>query len=468
MGKQKLKGKDLRKIGYKSDKTKSLAINIMSVHFKHLKKQDKLDLLVDIADHPKKYKEDEHLLPLVEEFMEVVVKETFTTYKVKDEPKPYKVFGKKFIDTNTINQMDLAMRLPIAEKGALMPDAHVGYGLPIGGVIATKNEIIPYGIGLDIGCRMALTIFDAPIEYATRHNYLLKRALKENTFFGIGRLKENDADHEVLERPEFQTTELLKQLHGKAINQIGSSGSGNHFVEFGEVVLEQTNNLGLPAGSYLGLLSHSGSRGFGATIAQYYTKVAMDVCRLPNRYQHLAWLDMNKAEGQEYWIAMNLAGDYAKANHDVIHQRIAKSIGLKPLKKIENHHNFAWKEMQANGEELIVHRKGATPAGEGQFGIIPGSMSAPGFIVSGQGNDGALHSAAHGAGRKMSRTKAKNSITKSEVNKHLKQKGITLIGAGTDEAPMAYKNIDEVMKGSASLVNVEGKFLPKIVRMNKD
>ena len=468
MGKQKLKGKDLRKIGYKSDKTKSLAINIMSVYYKHLKKQDKLNLLIDIADHPENYKEDEHLLPLVEEFMEVVVKETFTTYKVKSEPRAYTVFGKQFIDRNTINQMDLAMSLPIAVKGALMPDAHVGYGLPIGGVIATKNEIIPYGIGLDIGCRMALTIFDAPMSYATKHNYLLKSALKENTFFGIGRLKVNDADHEVLERPEFQTTELLRQLHGKAINQIGSSGSGNHFVEFGEVVLEETNNLGLPAGSYLGLLSHSGSRGFGATIAQYYTKIAMDVCRLPKGYQHMAWLDMDKEEGQEYWIAMNLAGDYAKANHDVIHQRISKAIGLKPLKKIENHHNFAWKEKQLDGTELIVHRKGATPAAEGQFGIIPGSMSAPGYIVSGQGHDAALSSAAHGAGRKMSRTKAKNSITKSEVNKHLKQKGITLIGAGTDEAPMAYKNIENVMKGQTNLIHVEGKFLPKIVRMNKD
>ena len=467
MGKQKLKGKDLRKIGYKSDKTKSLAINIMSQHFKHLKKADKLELLVDLAQNSEKYKDNEHLLPLVEEFLEVVEKETFTAYKIKDEPKKYSVYGKQFIDTNTIHQMDLAMRLPIVEKGALMPDAHVGYGLPIGGVIATKNEIIPYGIGLDIGCRMALTIFDSSMDFAKRNGFLLKRTLKEETHFGIGRVRENAADHEVLESPVFKQTDLLKQLHGKAINQIGTSGSGNHFVEFGEVILEDDNNLGIPGGSYLGLLSHSGSRGFGATIAQYYTKVAMDVCRLPKGTQHLAWLDMNKAEGIEYWIAMNLAGDYAKANHDVIHQKIAKAIGLKPLIKVENHHNFAWKEKQLDSTELIVHRKGATPASQGQFGIIPGSMSAPGYIVSGKGIDGALNSASHGAGRKMSRTKAKNSLTNSEIKKHLKQKGVTLIGGGVDEAPMAYKNIEKVMAGQTELVKIEGQFIPKIVRMNK-
>ena len=468
MGKQKLKGKDLRKIGYQSDQTKSLAINIMAKNFKHLTKPEKLDLLVEIAENPERFIENEQLRPLAEAFMEVVEKENYTVFKLNDNNKDYAVYGKKFIDQNTINQMDLAMRLPIAEKGALMPDAHVGYGLPIGGVLATKNEVIPYGVGLDIGCRMALSIFDVPFKFATKHRYGLKQSLKEQTYFGIGRIRENFEEHEVLERSEFSATDLLKKLHGKACNQIGTSGSGNHFVEYGEVILEEDNNLDLPTGSYLGLLSHSGSRGLGATIASYYTRVAMDTCRLPKGSQNLAWLDLDKEAGMEYWLAMNLAGDYAKACHDVIHRKIAKAIGVKTLKKIENHHNFAWKEKQSDGSELIVHRKGATPAKQGELGIIPSSMTSSGYIVSGKGAQGALYSASHGAGRKMSRRKAKASITGSEVRKHLKSKGVSLIGGGVDEAPMVYKNIDNVMKSQTELVTVEGMFIPKIVRMNKD
>lgn len=468
MGKQKLKGKDLRKIGYRYDKQKSLAINIMAQHYKHLNKTEKLDLLLDISENPDKYYEDEHLTILAEEFMEVVEKETFKAFKLKETPTNYSVFGKKFIDQNTINQMDMVMSLPIAEKGALMPDAHVGYGMPIGGVLATKNEIVPYAVGLDIGCRMALTIFEAPIEYMTKHRHRLKESIQHHTYFGTVKRSMESVEHEILDRPEFGELELLKQLHGKARNQLGTSGSGNHFVEYGEVVIDEGNRWNIPKGNYLGLLTHSGSRGLGATIAGYYTRVAADVCRLPRSAQQLAWLDMDKAEGMEYWIAMNLAGDYAKACHDVIHQRMAKAIGLKPLVKIENHHNFAWKEMQEDGSELIVHRKGSTPAKQDELGIIPASMVHPGYIVSGKGKSDAISSASHGSGRKMSRTKAKNSFTKSFIKKQLKEYGVTLIGGGVDEAPNAYKDIHDVMGAQEELVKVEGTFYPKMVRMDKD
>jgi tRNA-splicing ligase RtcB len=468
MGKQKLKGKDLRKIGYKFDKEKSLAVNIMAQHFKHLSKVEQLELLVKIADNPEEYTSDERLLALAEEFMDVVEKFEYTAYKLEEEPKKYNVYGKKFIDSNTIKQMDMVMRLPVVENGALMPDAHVGYGLPIGGVVTTQNEIIPYGVGMDIGCRMALTIFDAPIEFATHYRHKLNYAIKEHTYFGMGCVQENLVDHEILDRSEFQETDLLRKLHGKARHQIGTSGSGNHFVEFGRVEIDEGNPWDIPKGNYLGLLTHSGSRGFGATIAGYYTQVAMDVCRLPKGAQHLAWLDLDKAEGMEYWAAMNLAGDYAKACHEVIHEKISKSIGLKALTKIENHHNFAWKEVQADGRELIVHRKGATPAREGEFGVIPGSMIHPGYIVSGKGKPDSLFSASHGAGRKMSRKKAKETFTKSSINSQLKQHNVTLFGGGADEAPLAYKNIDLVMSNQEDLVKVEGLFYPKIVRMAKD
>ncbi len=468
MGKQKLRGKDLRKLGFYSDKGKSLAINIMATHYKYLKKTEKIELLENVLAKPEKYADHEFLAPLAEEFMEIVEKEEFTAYKLKPEAKPYSVFGKKFISQNAIHQMDLAMSIPIAKKGAMMPDAHVGYGLPIGGVLATKNEVIPYAVGLDIGCRMALTIFDMSPEIFKKQPHKLKTALQDETHFGLVKTREGFTEHEILERPEFQETELLRTLRGKAISQIGTSGGGNHFVEFGEIEVKRGNAMGVPAGTYLGLVSHSGSRGLGATIANYYKTVAMDVCRLPRGAQHLAWLDMNTAEGQEYWLSMNLAGDYAKACHDVIHKKLAKAIGLKPLVKVENHHNFAWKEMQPDGEELIVHRKGATPAKLGELGIIPGSMATSGYIVSGLGNAGSLNSASHGAGRKFSRSKAKASYTGSELRKELKKAKVTLIGGGLDEAPFAYKDIDQVMANQTDLVKVEGKFTPRIVRMCKD
>lgn len=468
MGKQKLKGKDLRKIDFKSDRAKSLAINIMATNYKHLKKIEKLALLEKVKANPNEYKQHEFLAPLAEEFMDIVEKEEFTAYKLSEDTKPYRVFGKKFITQNTIHQMDLAMSIPIAEKGAVMPDAHVGYGLPIGGVLATKNEVIPYAVGLDIGCRMCLSIFDMPVDQLKRNQHKFKTALVEHTHFGLVKTFDGDSTHEIFDREEFGQTELLRTLRKKAIAQIGTSGAGNHFVEFGEVELRTGNTLGLPAGNYVGLVSHSGSRGLGASVANYYKAIAVDMCRLPKGAKHLAWLDMDSAEGQEYWLAMNLAGDYAKACHDVIHDQLKRAIGAKVLKKVENHHNFAWKEKQANGEELIVHRKGATPAKKGELGFIPGSMATYGYIVSGLGNEGSLNSASHGAGRRFSRTKAKQSYTGSELRKELKKAGVTLIGGGLDEAPFAYKDIDQVMANQNELVRTEGRFMPRIVRMCKD
>lgn len=468
MGKSKLKGKDLKRINYNSDKAKSLAINIMNRHFKHLSKPAKLEILQSVLADPDSFLEHELLGVLAREFAEVYETPSGRSYKLKEEAEGYSVYGRKFIDAMAIRQMDLAMKLPVAVSGALMPDAHVGYGLPVGGVLGTENAVIPYGVGLDIGCRMALTIYEAPADYIQRYSHLYKTALRDQTHFGIGKRAETSIDHEVLQSEAFQSTELLRSLHHKAVGQLGTSGSGNHFVEIGEVILDHDNDFGLDEGRYVGLLTHSGSRGLGATIANYYTRIALDKCLLPQGAKHLAWLDLDSEEGQEYWIAMNLAGDYAKACHDVIHHKISKAIGLKPAAKVENHHNFAWLETQDDGRDLIVHRKGATPAGEGQLGIIPATMTAPGFIVSGMGEADSLRSASHGAGRKLSRKKARASITQSEMKKILKNEGITLIGGGTDEAPMAYKDIENVMKSQTNLVEVKGKFQPRLVRMDKN
>lgn len=468
MGKIKLRGKDLRAINYSSNKAISMALAIMSKHYKYTPKEEQLQLLNDIKNNHEKYLQDDILGALAENFKKTEVIKKVQPIDLLSESEPFNVYGRKNITSNAYQQMRVAMKLPIAKQGALMPDAHLGYGLPIGGVLASENSVIPYGVGVDIGCRMSLSIYDIRPEYLKRYNYQLKTALKQKTSFGTGGSLNFTQEHEILDRPDFSQTPLLKQLHGKAVEQLGSSGSGNHFVEFGVVTLEEGNDLGVEAGEYVGLLAHSGSRGFGANIAKHYTEVAMKQCPLPKGSKHLAWLDLDSEAGQEYWLSMNLAGDYAKACHDQIHYNLSKHLGIKAIGKIENHHNFAWKHQDENGNPLVIHRKGATPANKGELGIIPGSMTANGYLVRGKGNKDALWSASHGAGRQMSRSAVKESFTGSALKKMLSQYGVTLVGGSIDEAPVAYKDIKEVMRYQTDLVDIIGKFTPKIVRMDKN
>lgn len=463
-----LRTKDLSKIGYTNDKARSLVINIMSKFFKHHTKNQIIELLIQIKDNPEYYVTDEKLGKIAETFMDKVKECSFQTFSLLQESGQLKIYGGKEIDHGAKKQMELAMSLPIVRQGALMPDAHTGYGLPIGGVLATENAVIPYAVGVDIGCRMALSIIDESDSYFKRYSHQMKMALKERTHFGMEGVTSIPASHEVLDSPIFQETELLKRLHGKAWRQLGSSGGGNHFVEFGEIELYEGNTLGLSPKKYMALLSHSGSRGLGANVAQHYTKIAMNTCKLPREVERLAWLDLNTAAGQEYWLSMNLAGDYAKACHDVIHDNLLKTLGLEALAKVENHHNFAWKDQLTDGKEVIVHRKGATPAHCGELGIIPGSMSTAAYLVMGKGVENSLHSASHGAGRAMSRQKAKTNTTASALKKMLSNAGVTLIGGSVEENPMAYKDIEKIMQAQQDLVEVHGKFMPKIVRMNKD
>ena len=391
-----------------------------------------------------------------------------TQVELNAEGKSYQIYGAEAIEQGALQQMATAMKLPVTVAGALMPDAHQGYGLPIGGVLATNNVVIPYGVGVDIGCRMCLTLYNIPTSNLQEKKEDFKKLLLNNTRFGQATFKK-PKEHEIFERKEFSDLSIVREMKDRAWQQIGSSGGGNHFVEFGVVeILNPINEYNLAPGEYLALLSHSGSRGLGANIAGHYTKIAIDKCRLPQEAKNLAWLDLNSEEGQEYWLAMNLAGDYASACHHQIHERMSIGLREKPLAMIENHHNFAWKEKDANGNELIVHRKGATPAGKGVLGIIPGSMATPGFIVRGKGMAESINSASHGAGRTMSRTKAKETILPGHVNKFLKDAGVELIGSGLDEAPMAYKDIHQVMNSQKELVEVLGSFMPKIVRMCGD
>ncbi len=389
----------------------------------------------------------------------------------------YKVWGPEQVDQASLDQMSVAMTLPIARAGALMPDAHVGYGLPIGGVLATHNAIIPYAVGVDIACRMRLSIFPMSPHVLGQRTKAFTDALTRQTRFGAGGEwgKGERLHHPILDDADWSLTPKIKSLHDVAYAQLGTSGSGNHFVEWGSLRLPVDNaQLGLDAGEYLALLSHSGSRGVGYQIANYYSKLAMDAHpELDKASRHLAWLPLDTESGASYWLAMQLAGRYAAANHEMIHQRIVKALGLEPIAVVENHHNFAWREYLPHPDvpdeqiEMIVHRKGATPAHQDELGIIPGSMGDKGFVVKGKGVVSALYSASHGAGRLMSRGQALQKITQAERDKWLRRVGVTLIGGDLDEAPQAYKPIETVMAAQQDLVDIIAVFTPRIVRMDE-
>jgi tRNA-splicing ligase RtcB len=465
MSKLKLKGKDLRSIGYPEGPVISIAMQVMEKNYKHSTLDEALEILKKIQADPEVFSADEVLGKIAKEFIEAE-QQMVNDVALLDQGIHYNVFGAEHIEEGAIKQMQWAAKLPVAVAGALMPDAHHGYGLPIGGVLAVENAVIPYGVGVDIGCRMCLSLYDINPQDLVNKESFFARELNEATLFGAGREFEKNTDHEVLDSPLFGEIDILKNLQKKAARQLGSSGSGNHFVEFGIVeIAEYDAVLNVPAGTYVGVLSHSGSRALGAIVAGHYTQVAKQLTRLQTEAANLAWLSLDSEAGMEYWLAMNLAGEYASACHHIIHKKLAKQLGRQPLMMVENHHNFAWKE-KYDGREVIVHRKGATPAGKNVLGIIPGSMTAPGYIVKGKGELASINSASHGAGRKMSRTKAMQNITQSALKAELQKHGVKLIGAGLDEAPFAYKNIDEVMQSQKALVDVVGKFTPKIVKMD--
>ena len=425
---------------------------------------------------------------------------------------PFHLWGQvgEDFDRPSLDQLENACRLPIARAGALMPDAHVGYGLPIGGVLATEGAVVPYAVGVDIACRVKLTVLDIPaseLDHESGRDRLAK-AIEAETRFGVGAEfgRKHDRtprrEHPVLDEG-WGVSKITQHNKDKAWAQLGTSGSGNHFVEFGVLtvgdegadlyaeaapdvpqgeapkkkIADAERVFALPPGKYLALLSHSGSRGSGAAVCNHYSKLAMELRpELDKQMKHLAWLDLDSEAGQEYWNAMNLMGRYAAANHWCIHHWVAKNLGARVIGGVENHHNFAWKEThlvtlpdgtQAE-REVIVHRKGATPAGEGVLGIIPGSMAKPGYVVRGIGGEPAvrsLASASHGAGRVMSRTQAKSTFRWAHVKEDLEAAGVTLLSAGIDENPRVYKDIRQVMRRQADLVEPIARFDPRLVKM---
>jgi tRNA-splicing ligase RtcB len=455
-----MKAKDLLKLGMKPGPAIGVALKVVPDAVTELGRKVVMDDLRALVTEPNAYKDHPHYALLAKALLDESAARL--THVERAEPAPYRVWGEG-LEGTALDQMKNAARLPVAVAGALMPDAHVGYGLPIGGVLATDNAVIPYAVGVDIACRMRLSVYDVPASQIGRMQANLERVLRRETVFGTGAEQKRAVEHPVLEE-DWGITGVTKRVYEKAKGQIGTSGSGNHFVEWGKLTLEKPE-LGLPAGEYLALLSHSGSRGSGATVADYYSRLAMDRHpELPAELRRLAWLGLDTAEGQEYWAAMELMGRYAKANHEVIHRKVERAFGEKVVATVENHHNFAWRERHG-GREVIVHRKGATPAGRGVLGVIPGSMATPGYVVRGRGQAESLESASHGAGRVMSRTAAKERFRWAHVRPMLEEAGVTLLSAGIDEVPLAYKDIHSVMVAQGDLVEVIARFDPRIVKM---
>ncbi|MBM4090811.1 MAG: RtcB family protein [Planctomycetes bacterium] len=387
---------------------------------------------------------------------------------VPAKPVSYETWGKEGIEAESHAQMKQACSVPVARFAALMADAHVGYGLPIGGVLACENAVIPYAVGVDIACRMKLSVFDLPPDSLVSKFNLFKESLERGTRFGVGGEFKTPHAHPVMDR-DWTVSRVTRESKDRAWRQLGTSGSGNHFAEFGCLTLDTPDEeLGLAAGQYVALLTHSGSRGTGAAVCSTYSDIARR--SLPAKYRELdrlAWLDLDSEAGQEYWAAMNLMGEYAAANHQIIHTAVARLLGAQVAAGVENHHNFAWKEVH-DGRELIVHRKGATPAGKGVLGVIPGSMADPAFVVRGKGNPRSLHSASHGAGRVMSRKRAKDTYNWKAVRNDLAARGVQVLSAGADEVPAVYKDIRTVMRQQADLVEIVARFDPRIVKMCDD
>jgi tRNA-splicing ligase RtcB (3'-phosphate/5'-hydroxy nucleic acid ligase) len=457
-----MKAKDLLNIGIPQGKLIGETLELLKTHPKRFEPQSLEFELRELLRDPSAYQG--HFAPIAQELAKP------KPIARRAEPAPYRVWGEG-LEAGALQQMKNAVDLPVAVAGALMPDAHQGYGLPIGGVLAVENAVIPYAVGVDIACRMKLSVLDIPVDTAFKRRFDdLKRALETETRFGMGGGFDRPLQHDVLDE-DWSITRVTREVFAKARQQLGTSGSGNHFVEFGVLTLNHPD-LGLEPGTYLALLSHSGSRGSGAAVAKRYSDLAMELHpELPKELKHLAWLEMTSHEGQEYWAAMNLMGRYAAANHALIHKKVAKALGADVLANVENHHNFAWLErhvIDGDSRDVYVHRKGATPAGRGVLGVIPGSMATPGFVVRGKGNIESLESASHGAGRAMSRTAAKERFNWKMVRPKLEAAGVTLLSAGIDENPFAYKDIDAVMKAQTDLVDVIARFDPRVVKMADD
>ncbi len=383
-----------------------------------------------------------------------------------DAPAPFAMFDEPgaHIPYSAVEQMQTVMRLPVARRGALMPDAHLGYAMPIGGVVSLEEAISPSFVGYDISCMMQLSLFDLPPKEFIAHRRKFAAVLRSGTSFGLGAdFKPGQRRHAVMDDPRWQETKLLKTLKATAAQQLGSSGGGNHFADLVLVDFVRDHAAFRTGDQVVGLLTHSGSRGAGHKTATHYVALAAQTTRqiarkVPSGYE---WLPLNTELGQEYLAAMQLMGAYARANHDLIHDHFMAAAGLGERYRAWNRHNYAWVE-----DAGVIHRKGATPAEPGAIGLIPGSSGTASYLVRGLGNEASLHSSSHGAGRWFSRTEAKRRHDEEAFLKHMAELDILHFGLEPDETFQAYKDIEMVIAlQEGILVEVIARMTPKVVLM---
>ena len=375
------------------------------------------------------------------------------------------VKNKEEIDDNCLEQAINLSSLPFAFKHiALMPDTHMGYGMPIGGILATENVIIPNAVGVDIGCGMSFTLFDLTLDkidkVITNDKQPLILAIlaniKRNIPVGFAHHKEAQ-DWSRFNSAPLDCPPVAEQLE-KSRYQLGTLGGGNHFIEL--QIEPKTNKLAI--------MLHSGSRNFGKQICDYYSKLAEMLndrwhTNVPKEHQ-LSFLPLDDESGVSYYKAMNFALDFAEENRHIMMERcvnifinmVKKYTGIDNIKielQVNAHHNYATIENHF-GRNVMVHRKGAIRARKDDWGIIPGSMGTASYIVRGLGNRDSFCSASHGAGRIMGRKEAERKFTQQAVVEDMKSRGIKVLAEGSyvDECPWAYKNIDEVIDNEKDLV----------------
>lgn len=383
-----------------------------------------------------------------------------------------KIFGQH--DENTLAQIaDVANR---AERTALMADGHLGYTMPIGGVAAFRRRVSVVGVGFDIACGNAAILTDLSVGDVAPSLAVLADEIQSTISFGIGRNNQADdapVDDPLFEDPAWEAVPLehRQELKAKARNQLGTVGSGNHYVD---VFADESDRV------WVGV--HFGSRGFGHTVASGFLSLAAGGewgQRVPDAE---ALLDLDTPIGDAYWSLMNLAGHYAYAGREWVARKVVSIIGGTELDLVHNHHNFAWPETH-DGEDYIVVRKGATPAFPGQRGFVGGSMGDDSVILRGTESDSedqraSLYSTVHGAGRVMSRTEARGKVNRrtGEVKRPgkvspemmeewLRAKGVILRGGGLDESPHAYRRLPAVLEAQGDTIEVLHTLRPLVVVM---
>lgn len=391
-----------------------------------------------------------------------------TTFTMRMNAAPLAIFGtvEEHIPANAVEQMVTVLRLPMATRGALMPDAHLGYAMPIGGVAGLTNAISPSFVGYDISCMVQLSLLALSPEEFMAHREAFAQTLMDVTSFGVGsKFGPGERSHPVMDAALWAEIPALKRLKSQAQSQLGSSGGGNHFADLVIVEFLQEEGHFRPGDQMVGLLTHSGSRGTGHKLATHYVKLAEQEIRsqssqIPKGYE---WLSLEEESGQEYLAVMRLMGQYARANHDLIHDHFIAQAGVAQLTRIWNRHNYAWVD-EATGE--VIHRKGATPADQGQLGLLPGTSGTASYLVRGLGNPESMHSSAHGAGRYFSRTEARRRHDEAAFRSHMQRADILHFGLAPDETFQAYKDIEMVLELQRGvLVEPVARMMPKVVIM---